>query len=73
MASTSTSKRKKSDLKRIKREAYRGDITSQVIKDNIEESKYIIYQFVRNNFGEEEADLVENLLKNIPIYISYSP
>ena len=66
-------KRKKSDLKRIKREAYRGDITSQVIKDNIEESKYIIYQFVRNNFGEEEADLVENLLKNIPIYISYSP
>lgn len=69
----STSKRKKSDLKRIKREAYRGDITSQVIKDNIEESKYIIYQFVRNNFGEEEADLVENLLKNIPIYISYSP
>ena len=53
-------KRKKSDLKRIKREAYRGDITSQVIKDNIEESKYIIYQFVRNNFGEEEADLVEN-------------
>ena len=69
----STSKRKKSDLKRVKREAYRGDITSQVIKDNIEESKYIIYQFVRNNFGEEEADLVENLLKNIPIYISYSP
>lgn len=66
-------KREKSDLKRIKREAYRGDITSQVIKDNIEESKYIIYQFVRNNFGEEEADLVENLLKNIPIYISYSP
>lgn len=73
MSSTSKSKRKKSDLKRIKREAYRGDITSQVIKDNIEESKYIIYQFVRNNFGEEEADLVENLLKNIPIYISYSP
>ena len=73
MSSTSKSKRKKSDLKRIKREAYRGDITSQVIKDNIEESKYIIYQFVRNNFGEDEADLVENLLKNIPIYISYSP
>ena len=70
---TSKSKRKKSDLKRIKREAYRGDITSQVIKDNIEESKYIIYQFVINNFGEEEADLVENLLKDIPIYISYSP
>ena len=38
MSSTSKSKRKKSDLKRIKREAYRGDITSQVIKDNIEES-----------------------------------
>lgn len=67
------SKKKISSVKKINRENYRGDITSQVIKDNIEESKYIIYQFVRNNFGEEEADLVENLLKNIPIYISYSP
>ena len=67
------SKKKISSVKKINRENYRGDITSQVIKDNIEESKYIIYQFVRNNFGEEEADLVENLLKNIPMYISYSP
>lgn len=67
------SKKKISSVKKINRENYRGDITSQVIKDNIEESKYIIYQFVRNNFGKEEADLVENLLKDIPIYISYSP
>ena len=67
------SEKKISSVKRINRENYRGDITSQVIKDNIEESKYIIYQFVRNNFGEEEADLVEKLLKNIPMYISYSP
>lgn len=67
------SKKKISSVKRIRRADYRGDITSQVIKDNIEESKYIIYQFVRNNFGKEEADLVENLLKDIPIYISYSP
>lgn len=67
------SKKKISSVKRINRENYRGDITSQVIKNNIEESKYIIYQFVRNNFGKEEADLVENLLKNIPMYISYSP
>lgn len=68
-----TSKKKISSVKRIRRADYRGDITSQVIKDNIEESKYIIYQFVRNNFGKEEADLVENLLKDIPMYISYSP
>lgn len=52
---------------------YSGNITDEVAKRNISEAKDIMREFVGDNFGDDNLELLEECFDKVPTYVDYSP